>query len=162
MRWVLNLLAGVLIRRGRFRDRDAHRVGGGGRSCDAEGRDWRDVGQCQSGPCEAVTGNGRALGPPEGMALPTPCLESKPLLSSAVRANALQQSWETTSSQSVNFSAVTSQDCIGVVLSAPHPPSSPYERPLKSPSAGSLSVLTCLVFLPESVNSSLKAGLTCC
>lgn len=137
------------------------RGGGWGRSCDAEGRDWRDVGQCQSGPCKAVTGNGRALGPPEGMALPTPCLESKPLLSSAVRANALQQSWET-SSQSVNFSAVTSQDCIGVVLSAPHPPSSPYERPLKSPSAGSLSVLTCLVFLPESVNSSLKAGLTCC
>lgn len=36
MRWVLNLLAGVLIRRGRFGDRDAHGVGGGGRSCDAE------------------------------------------------------------------------------------------------------------------------------
>lgn len=30
MRWALNLLAGVLIRRGRFGDRDAHGVGGGG------------------------------------------------------------------------------------------------------------------------------------
>lgn len=47
MRWVLNPLAGVLIRRGRFRDRDMHcGVGRGCRGCGEEALRKVPCGHC--------------------------------------------------------------------------------------------------------------------
>lgn len=80
MRWLLNPLAGVLIRRGRFGDGGSHGGGCGGRPCDAEGRGWSDVGQRLPGPCKAVAEKGRALEPPESVVLLTSRLKTSGLI----------------------------------------------------------------------------------